>query len=50
MIESKQDLLYYLEQDKIALFNEGKKRPDFFKDEIWKFEILLRKMSIVRIA
>lgn len=43
MIESKQDLLYYLEQDKIALFNEGKKRPDFFKDEIWKFEILLRK-------
>ena len=43
MIESKKDYLYYLEQDKIALFNENKKRPSFFKDEIWKFEILLRK-------
>lgn len=43
MIESKSDLLYYLQQDKIALFNENKKKPDLFKDEIWKFEILLRK-------
>lgn len=40
-IQSKEDLLYYLEQDRIAL-----KRPAGFvlqKDNIWKFEILLRK-------
>lgn len=43
MIENKKDLLYYLQQDKIALFNENKNKPTFFKDEIWKFEILLRK-------
>lgn len=40
-IQSKEDLRYYLEQDRIAL-----KRPSGFvlkKDGIWKFEILLRK-------
>lgn len=40
-IQSKEDLLYYLEQDRIVL-----KRPAGFvlqKDNIWKFEILLRK-------
>ena len=40
-IQSKEDLKYYLEQDRIAL-----KRPAGFvwkKDSIWKFEILLRK-------
>ena len=40
-IQSKQDYLYYLEQDRIAL-----KRPAGFvfnKDNIWKYEILLRK-------
>lgn len=40
-IQSKKDLEYYLEQDRIAL-----KRPAGFvlkKDNIWKFEILLRK-------
>ena len=40
-IQSKKDLKYYLEQDRIAL-----KRPAGFvlkKDNIWKFEILLRK-------
>ena len=40
-IQSKEDLKYYLEQDRIAL-----KRPAGFvlkKDNIWKFEILLRK-------
>ena len=40
-IQSKKDLKYYLEQDRIAL-----KRPSGFvmiKDNIWKFEILLRK-------
>lgn len=40
-IQNKEDLKYYLEQDRIAL-----KRSDGFvlkKDKIWKFEILLRK-------
>lgn len=38
-IQSREDLKYYLEQDRIALKREGK----FLKDDIWKFEILLRK-------
>jgi serine O-acetyltransferase len=38
-IQSKADLKYYLEQDRIAL----KRRQSFFHDDIWKFEILLRK-------
>ena len=40
-IHSKEDLKYYLKQDRIAL-----KRPSgivLSKDRIWKFEILLRK-------
>lgn len=40
-IQNKKDLKYYLERDRIAL-----KRPSGFvlkKDNIWKFEILLRK-------
>lgn len=43
MIESKKDLEYYLEMDKIALHYDGYSRPRLFKDEIWKFQILLRK-------
>ena len=47
MIESKEDLRYYLEQDKIALnYPSSQKRPTF-KDDIWKFEILLRKKEYV---
>lgn len=44
-IHSKQDLKYFLQQDKIALHYTPKypKRPHLFKDEIWKYEILLRK-------
>lgn len=41
MITSRQDYLYYLEQDKIALQKTG--RPRFFSDEIWKFQISLRR-------
>lgn len=40
MIESKQDLKYYLEQDRIAL---KRSKHKIIKDKIWKFEILLRK-------
>lgn len=42
MISSKEEYKYYLYCDKIALGKEYKK-PRFFKDEIWKFEILMRK-------
>lgn len=42
VIDSKQTLKDYLEKDKYAL---GKKRkhPKFWGDDIWKFEIILRK-------
>lgn len=43
MITSKKDLLYYLKQDKIALYKKDKKRPSILSDEIWKFQIALRK-------
>lgn len=41
MIYSKEDLHYYLKKDKEAL-GISKKRPSFFGDEIWKFQIILR--------
>lgn len=44
MIQSKEDLKYYLECDKRAL-GYKRKRPLPFLDEIWKFEILLRKLE-----
>ena len=45
MIQTKKDLKYYLERDAIALKCGGKKRPTFFGDEIWKFQIALRKLE-----
>ena len=42
MIKSKKDYKYYLERDKIAL-GKSYKRPKLIHDEIWKFEIMLRK-------
>lgn len=42
MIKSKQDLKIYLEEDKKAL-NIKYKYPKIFSDEIWKFQIRLRK-------
>lgn len=43
MIKNKSDLAYYLECDKIALMiPRDKKRPSYF-DNIWKYEISLRK-------
>lgn len=42
MIKSKQDLKKYLEMDKVAL-NPGRKRPRLIGDDIWKYEIALRK-------
>ena len=42
MIQSKADLKRYLEQDRIALY-KSRKRPRIAGDEIWRYEILLRK-------
>lgn len=44
MIKTKKELLYYLACDKVAL---GKRvsKPSLFGDEIWKFQILMRKME-----
>ncbi len=42
MIKSKADYKRYLEQDRIALY-KNKKRPSIAGDEIWQYEILLRK-------
>ncbi|MBQ4141596.1 MAG: serine acetyltransferase [Clostridia bacterium] len=43
MITTKKELEYYLKQDAIALRQSNKKHPNFFGDEIWKFQIILRK-------
>ena len=43
MIKTKKDLKYYLERDAIALGKGNKRRPRLFGDEVWKFQILLRK-------
>lgn len=43
MIYTKEDLKEYLRCDKIALRNGNQKRPRWGRDEIWRFEILLRK-------
>lgn len=42
MIDSKKTLREYLKKDKYALGIE-RKHPKFFGDDIWKFEIILRK-------
>lgn len=44
MILNKKDLLFYLKEDRRAL-GINKKRPKFFGDEIWKFQIVLRKLE-----
>ena len=43
MVRSKNELKRCLKEDQIALKNEAKKRPRLFADEIWKFEITMRK-------
>ena len=42
MINSRKELVEYLECDKNAL-GFPRKKPRLFRDEIWRFEILLRK-------
>lgn len=43
MIQTKEDLKEYLKCDQYALHQEGRHSPRFGRDEIWRFEILLRK-------
>lgn len=45
MINSKKDLLYYLNKDKHALGYKSQNRPKLFRDEIWKYQIKLRKLE-----
>lgn len=45
MIKTKNDLIYYLSEDKRSLGKNGEPRPKFFSDEVWKFQIALRKLE-----
>ncbi len=45
MIDSRQAYREYREQDRLALGRSRDRRPRLFGDEIWKFEILLRKVE-----
>ncbi len=45
MIDSKEAYRRYLAQDRLALNRQQDRHPRFFGDEIWKFEILLRKVE-----
>ena len=40
MIQTKEDLKYYLEQDRLNL-HQTKKKPSW-RDEVWKYQIILR--------
>ncbi|ACL15957.1 LbetaH domain-containing protein [Methanosphaerula palustris] len=44
MIRSKDEYLFYLEADRVAL-NRQRKRPKLFGDEIWRFQRLLRTVE-----
>lgn len=43
MICNREDLKYYLLQDQKALGYESQRAPRWWTDEIWRFQILLRK-------
>lgn len=45
MIKSKKDLKEYMKADKEMLGIKNLKRPRLFRDEIWRYEILLRKVE-----
>jgi serine O-acetyltransferase len=46
LIKTKENYTFYLNADRIAL-GINKKRPGLFHDEIWKFQILLRKVEFL---
>ena len=45
MIDSRQKYREYIRQDQLALGRKQDARPRLFGEEIWKFEILLRKVE-----
>ncbi len=45
MIDSRETYRQYIIQDRLALGRRQDARPKLFGDEIWKFEILLRKVE-----
>lgn len=45
MINNRQEYREYLRLDQLALGRQNDRRPRLFGDEIWKFEILLRKVE-----
>ena len=45
MIDNRETYQQYIRQDQRALGRQQDARPRFFGDEIWKFEILLRKVE-----
>ena len=45
MIDSKETYQQYIRQDQLALGRGKDAGPRLFADEIWKFEILLRKVE-----
>lgn len=45
MIDSRETYRQYIIQDRLALGRRQDARPRLFGDEIWKFEILLRKVE-----
>lgn len=44
MIQTKADLVYYMQCDKIAL-RQKRNKPRPFMDETWRYEIVLRKLE-----
>jgi serine O-acetyltransferase len=48
MIQSKEDYLFYLEADRIALLKENRRRPKFVGDEVWKYQRALRKCEYIK--
>lgn len=48
VIKSKEDYLFYLEADRVALLARELKRPRFLVDEIWRFQRLLRRVEYLR--
>ena len=43
MIKSKRELNRYLKQDQIALGKKKQKKPSCLGDEVWRFQILMRR-------
>lgn len=48
MIKSKEDYKYYCECDRISLGVGARRIPRFYTDDVWRFEILMRKREYVQ--